>query len=221
MKNIKTIIIILVSCLFISTPCQAATKQIRFKVTVTYKIQKGEKLKLYVKGHKKSKKVKWKSSNKKIATVSKKGVVTGKKGGTCKITATIGKKKYKVKIFVYAGENKKYEYDESPETPKDRYDDADIEIPDNTENPQYNEWMTEKELEDKGLSFIKTSNSTIHITGQTPKDSLTGMCKSYLLELPENLQLNIIYGDKLKFKWDGSNILYNTNDMKVLGLIVN
>ena len=45
----------------------------------------------------------WKSSNKRVATVSKKGVVTGKKAGTCTITAKIGKttKKYKVKVPTY------------------------------------------------------------------------------------------------------------------------
>ncbi len=43
-----------------------------------------------------SKAVTWKSSNKKIATVSSKGVVTGKKKGTVKITAT-SKKNKKVK----------------------------------------------------------------------------------------------------------------------------
>lgn len=43
-----------------------------------------------------SKSVKWKSSNKKVATVSKSGYVTGKKKGTVKITAT-SKKRKKVK----------------------------------------------------------------------------------------------------------------------------
>lgn len=38
-------------------------------------------------------KIKWKSSNKKVATVSSKGIVKGKKAGKAKITATAGKKK--------------------------------------------------------------------------------------------------------------------------------
>ena len=44
--------------------------------------------------------VKWKSSNKKVATVNSKGKVTGKKAGTATITATYGKKKYTCKITV-------------------------------------------------------------------------------------------------------------------------
>ena len=45
-------------------------------------------------------KAKWSSSNKKIATVNKKGVVTGKKAGKAKITATYKGKKYVATITV-------------------------------------------------------------------------------------------------------------------------
>jgi hypothetical protein len=47
-----------------------------------------------------SSKVTWKSSNTKIATVSKSGKVTGKKVGTCTITAKVGKKSVKCKVTV-------------------------------------------------------------------------------------------------------------------------
>ena len=48
------------------------------------------------------KKVVWKSSNKKVATVSPKGIVTAKDniGKSCTITATVGKKKFKCKVSV-------------------------------------------------------------------------------------------------------------------------
>lgn len=42
----------------------------------------------------------WKSSNKKIALVNKKGIVSGISKGTAEITATLGKKAYKCKITV-------------------------------------------------------------------------------------------------------------------------
>lgn len=123
MKKLKlTVIMLICCCLLFSTPCLAATKQIKLKATVEYTIQKGEKLKLYVKGHKNDKKVYWTSSNSKIARVSQKGVVTGKKGGTCKITATINNKKYKAEIFVVKGERVIYENDVAPEEAVDRYD---------------------------------------------------------------------------------------------------
>lgn len=61
-------------------------------------ISKGEKYALVLKEN--TKKVKWKSSNKGIATVSKAGVVKGQRIGSCTITASVGKKKYKCNVKV-------------------------------------------------------------------------------------------------------------------------
>ena len=44
--------------------------------------------------------VKWSSSNKKVATVNGKGVVKGRKSGTCKVVARFGGKKYVCKVTV-------------------------------------------------------------------------------------------------------------------------
>ncbi len=60
------------------------------KKKVTLKI--GQKTTLKVKNYKG--KIKWSSSKKQIATVTKKGVVTAKKKGTVKITAKAGKKNF-------------------------------------------------------------------------------------------------------------------------------
>ena len=63
---------------------------------------KGQKVTLSLKkGKKKIKKsIKWRSSKKSVATVSKKGVVKAKKPGKATITATYKKKKYKCTIRV-------------------------------------------------------------------------------------------------------------------------
>lgn len=61
-------------------------------------IVKGNKIRLTVK--RTNQKVTWKSSNTKIATVSKSGMVTGKRAGTCKIYATVLGKRYTCKITV-------------------------------------------------------------------------------------------------------------------------
>ena len=44
--------------------------------------------------------VKWSSSNKKVATVNGKGVVKGRKSGSCKVVARFGGKKYTCKVTV-------------------------------------------------------------------------------------------------------------------------
>ena len=61
------------------------------KNTISLKV--GSKKTLKVKGISKKTKIKWKTSKKKVAAVSKKGVVKAKKAGTTKITAKYGKKK--------------------------------------------------------------------------------------------------------------------------------
>lgn len=74
---------------------QAASVKInKKKLTLNVK----EKYTLKIKGT--SKKVKWTSSDKKIATISSKGKVTAKKKGNVTITAKVGGKKYKCKIKV-------------------------------------------------------------------------------------------------------------------------
>lgn len=73
----------------------AATVKLNKKAATLYK---GRTLQLKVAGTKK--KVTWKSSNRKVATVSTKGKVTAKNKGTATITAKIGKKKLACKITV-------------------------------------------------------------------------------------------------------------------------
>jgi hypothetical protein len=50
-------------------------------------------------------KVTWKSSNKKVASVTSKGVVTAQSVGTAKITATVNKKNYTCTVTVILGPN--------------------------------------------------------------------------------------------------------------------
>lgn len=82
--------------ILVYTPASAAKKVKLNKVKVTLRVGKTVTLKL--KNNKK--KVKWSSSNKKIATVTQKGKVKAKKAGKATITAKVGKKKYKCKVIV-------------------------------------------------------------------------------------------------------------------------
>lgn len=72
------------------TEVEAASKKAKPKLNKTkISVKTGKTYTLKVHGT--TRMPKWKSSNKKVATVSKTGKVTAKKAGTAKITATIGK----------------------------------------------------------------------------------------------------------------------------------
>ena len=69
------------------------------KTSMKRTIYVGQTLKLYVIGVKK-KKVKWRSTNKKVAKVSKKGKVKGLRPGKATIIAKVGKRSLKCKLTV-------------------------------------------------------------------------------------------------------------------------
>lgn len=102
MKLNKKFIIIITILLMVLTavpiPAQAASKPRLNKTKVTLNVYGKKSYQLKVKGT--SKKVIWKSSNKKVAIVSKKGKVTGKKKGTAVITAKVSGRTYKCKVTV-------------------------------------------------------------------------------------------------------------------------
>lgn len=97
----KRIVILIALVLMIGGIQFTSTQSLAAKVKLNKKsisLQVGKTYKLKVKGTKK--KAKWSSNKKKVATVSKKGVVKGKKAGKAKITAKVGKKKYVCKVTV-------------------------------------------------------------------------------------------------------------------------
>lgn len=77
----------------ITTTVEAAAKKVSLKAA-NKKVYAGRIVKINVKATKGAK-LSYKTSNKKIATVNSRGVVTGKKAGTVKITITAKKSKYK------------------------------------------------------------------------------------------------------------------------------
>lgn len=91
-----TAMLILMAVVLVSVPCEAA-KAAKLS-TKKANLFVGETIQLKVTGGSGS--VKWKTSDKKIATVSKSGLVTAKRTGSCKITATKGKKKLTCNIQV-------------------------------------------------------------------------------------------------------------------------
>ena len=77
----------------ITTTVEAAAKKVSLKAS-NKKVYAGKAVKINAKATKGAK-LSYKTSNKKIATVNSRGVVTGKKAGTVKITITAKKSKYK------------------------------------------------------------------------------------------------------------------------------
>lgn len=100
MKKTKNLVFMLFVFLFmllvIPADVEAAGK-VKINRTKTT-IYTGETTTLKVSGTKK--KVRWTTTNKKVATVSCKGKVTGKKAGTATITAKVSGKSYKCKVTV-------------------------------------------------------------------------------------------------------------------------
>ena len=91
------IILLAVSCW---TRTDAAQAKSKVKMSASKaKIYEGYTKKVTLKGAQ-AKKVKWKSSNRKIATVSKNGIIKAKKAGKCIITAKYQKKSYKCRVTV-------------------------------------------------------------------------------------------------------------------------
>lgn len=97
-KSSVFVLLLVVTILFVSTPYEAATKAKLSKTKANLVV--GETIQLKVTGG--SGTVKWTSSNAKLASVDKSGLVTAKKTGTCKITATTGKQKLTCTIQIKA-----------------------------------------------------------------------------------------------------------------------
>lgn len=98
MERVKKLIVMLLTMIMVITilPMQAEAATGLNKTESS--IYVGKTVKLKISGT--SGNVKWSSSNKKIAVVSSKGKVTGKKAGTATITANVSGNKYQCSITV-------------------------------------------------------------------------------------------------------------------------
>lgn len=105
-KNLTRVIVMTVMLALVAPLAMPVSNTSVAQAASTIKISKkslslkvGKTAVLEVKG---AKKVKWATSNKSVAKVSKTGKVTAVKAGTAKITATVNKKKYTCKVTVTA-----------------------------------------------------------------------------------------------------------------------
>lgn len=128
-KSFKCVLILLFAIVFIlsfnggKVSRVEAVAKIRLNKTKA-SVYIGETIQLRVKGTKT--KIKWSSSDKNIASVNSKGKVKGKKVGTARIIAKVGKKKYRCKINV-----KNNQSDQTKEVNQNNYSDQKIEVSQN------------------------------------------------------------------------------------------
>lgn len=173
MKQKRISILLLAGILFmavlgnaVSTQAAAKVKLNRKKVTITV----GKSVTLKVKNTKK--KVKWSTSNKKVATVNKKGKVTGKKAGKATITAKVGKQKYKCKVTV-----KKKQNEGATEKSTEMTSEETTEKPTEMTSEEATEKPTEATTEE--TTEKSTEESTEQQTTENPNDAPSAETVNY------------------------------------------
>lgn len=92
--------LMMVFSIFPATQVNAATKPKLSKTKITMTVGQSKKLKVKGVSKKQAKRIKWKSSKKKVVTVTKTGKIKARKAGKATITAKVGKKKLKCKVTV-------------------------------------------------------------------------------------------------------------------------
>ena len=140
MKRKRAVLYLIIFAMAVSLFAGETSSQAKKKsISLNYKkltLKVGQKKRLKVRGT--SNKAKWSSSNKKVAAVSKKGVVKAKKKGKAVITAKMGKWKQKARIIVKAKKKKDVssgDNQSNTKPPAGTEKPAETERPAETENP--------------------------------------------------------------------------------------
>ena len=172
MKKNKWILFVVMLITIVTMPMTANAAKVKLnkkKATITV----GSTVLLTVNGT--QKRVKWSSSNNKVATVSKKGKVKGKKVGKAIITAKIGKKKLKCKITVKKdnSKGKKPQFSTNHIKLNLRTHTSDLVKITNMSSAQMKKvkiWMADEDKEeiDKGDVSFTVSGNTITVNAKNP-----------------------------------------------------
>lgn len=175
MKKAISLFLIAVLCLMsVPDTASAAVKINKKKVT----LQEGKSTTLKITGTKKA--VKWTSSDKKVATVTKKGKVKAISGGKAIITAKIGSKKYKCTVTVRDNkETLQYQRDLAERDYIDRISES---VPSRTLDPDTEYEIIDDDKKDKDPDAeLDAKISNLLKTGfASSKDLDTELGKAYL-----------------------------------------
>lgn len=99
----KTISMFMAVCALFAAPCFASAQAKPYMSQKQVLMKAGQKYTVKLKN---AKSVKWSSSDKKVLTVSSKGVIKAKKSGKAKVTTRYKGKKYRCSVTVSAGKKK-------------------------------------------------------------------------------------------------------------------
>ena len=186
----KIICNVLIGCLALlqvaAMPVEAKGKMQLNQSKIT--VLKGAKFRLKVL-NKKNKEVKWKSTNKKIVTVTKKGLVFAKGKGTAKVVATNGNKNMSCKVTVktkisckWGKKNKLFTYDKLKKTYMIR---------------QCQGEMEKKVVSKKGIEKICAYLSNITISEDTTNEKFVGGLMLQLINKDTTISFSL--GKKLMY----------------------
>lgn len=224
-KRLCSMVVILILIMtIIPANCVFAKKALKLnKSKVTMSV--GDSVKLKVKNTKRS--IKWKSSNKKVASVNKKGKVVAKKAGKTTITAKVKKKKLKCSVIVKQKANNAQSIPKPtnatiPETTKE------VEIP--TTSNQEQETTTEEQEEgysgvsgkvyNKSGELIKNVQLKLYLSSEYEDKGYDGNYEElyinengkYYINVEYNVPYSIIYGDYDEVHCEVGRITFNKND---------
>ena len=168
--------------------------------------------------------IKWSSSNKKVAKVNAKGVVTAVKKGTATITAKVGKKKLKCKVTVTRLGYKKIAVASKPDTTS-YYEGHDLDVLGGQIKVTYNDSLTDtldlKKSWCSGYDKTKTGKQTITVTYKKKTTTFKVNVKANVLKkIKVTTKPKVLYtqGDALDLSAGVLTLTYADGSTKLLDL---
>lgn len=201
-ERLRIVLVCMILALGLSVPMQAQAKVKLNKKTA--KLEVGKTVTLKMTGTKK--KVKWSTSNKKVATVKsagkQKGKVSAKKAGKATITAKVGKKKYKCKVTVVKKtKNTKQdnqEQEKSSDTATPSEDTAGFDAGEYSLNSVHSGEGTFYDYNGGGAAMLGGFEEQYYTAAMNTEDYMNGLAGAYIeITDKDGDKINVLINDRL------------------------